>query len=90
MTRSHPRIRRGASVRAAISVAEIASVLMKEGADLKEAFVKAAIMALPTRIEVEREAESDRSARDEVEALIREWARKILETPGSGEVKKKT
>ena len=90
MTRNHPRIRRGASVRAAISVAEIASVLMKEGADFKEAFVQAAIMALPTRIEVEREAETDRSARAEVEALIQEWARKILETLGSGEVKKKT
>lgn len=83
LTRSHPRIRRGASVRAAMSVAEIAVILMKDGASFEDAFVAAVLMALPTRIEIEREAESDRSMRAEVEALLQEWARTVLDELGS-------
>lgn len=90
LTRSHPRIRRGASVRAAISVAEIAQALMKDGADFKTAFLDAVLIALPTRIEIEREAEGDRSLRQEMESLLREWAESTLNQVGGGtEVKKK-
>jgi MoxR-like ATPase len=90
-TREHPRVRRGASVRAALSVAEIARVLIESGKTFVEAFVAAAIMALPTRIEIERESESDRSARAEIESLIQEWANSILsELDGDDELKKKT
>jgi MoxR-like ATPase len=90
MTREHPRIRRGASIRAAISVAEIASVLMKEGLSFEEAFLTAVQMALPTRIEIEREAESNQSPRAEVESLLQEWAREILKDLDSGDLKKKS
>jgi MoxR-like ATPase len=79
MTRDHERIRRGASVRAAISVAEIAAVLIEEGDDFNKAFLKAVLMALPTRIEIELEAESDRSMREEVEALLKSWAQAVLD-----------
>ena len=79
MTRNHERIRRGASVRAAISVAEISAVLMKDGKKFEDAFLSAVMMALPTRIEIEHEAESDRSMREEVEALLKEWAQAVLE-----------
>jgi MoxR-like ATPase len=91
LTREHPRMRRGASIRAAISVAEIALALMKNGASFGDAFVGAAIMALPTRIEIEREAESAGSPRAEAEQLLEAWAKQVLEELGSpAKVKKKT
>jgi MoxR-like ATPase len=90
MTREHPRIKRGASIRAALSVAEIGAALMKAGASFEEAFVAAAIMALPTRIEIEREAESSLSPRTEAEQLLKEAAQSVLDELGGGEkVKKK-
>jgi MoxR-like ATPase len=52
-TRYDPRIRRGASVRAAISIAEISISLMSSGLDSDQAILQAALMALPTRIEME-------------------------------------
>ena len=79
MTRVHPKVRRGASVRAALSMAEIAVVLQKGGMTFKEAFLRAALLALPTRIEIEREAESARSMRAEIETLITELSKDILE-----------
>ncbi len=88
LTREHERVRRGASIRAAISVAEIAAVMIASGSMLEKAFVAAAVMALPTRIEIEREAESDRTGRGEAEALVREWAEQVLRELGS-DVKKK-
>lgn len=87
-TRNHPRVRRGASVRAAISIGEIAAVLMKGGKSFADAFVTAALMALPTRMEIEREADSDRSMRAEVEELVGDWARQILADLNLGGKKK--
>jgi len=89
MTRNHPKVRRGASVRAALSVAEIAAVLIKGGQKLEDAFLAAALMALPTRIEIEHEADSERSIREEVAALLREWVRAALDEAVHGNVKKK-
>jgi len=90
LTREHPRVRRGASVRAAISIGEITAVMMKDGATFEVAFLAAVRMALPTRIEIEREADGDRDARSEVDALVAEWAKEVLEGLTSGGVKKKT
>jgi hypothetical protein len=89
LTRHHVRVRRGASVRAALSIAEIGEVFLKDNLPLEEAFVRAALMALPTRIEIEREAEAGGSLRDEVEQLIGEWARAVLDGLGLPSVKKK-
>jgi MoxR-like ATPase len=89
LTRNHPKVRRGASVRAALSVAEIAAVLIKGGQKLEDAFLSAVLMALPTRIEIEHEAETDRSIREEVAALLREWVRAALDEAVHGNVKKK-
>jgi MoxR-like ATPase len=89
LTRNHPKVRRGASVRAALSVAEIAAVLIKGGKALEDAFLAAALMALPTRIEIEHEADSDRSIREEVVALLTEWVRAALDEVQHGGVKKK-
>ena len=89
LTREHPRIRRGASIRAAQSVAEITAVLLGEGLSFVSAFIAAAMMALPTRIEIEREADSDRSMRSEIEALVKELAEAALEGKGSREDLKK-
>lgn len=88
-TRNHPKIKRGASVRAALSLAEIASVLLQDGADFETAFVEAALMALPTRIEMEREIESDRSPQQETESLLKELSQSVLSQLDSG-LKKKT
>jgi MoxR-like ATPase len=89
LTRRHPRVRRGASVRAAIAIAEIGAVLLKEGMPFEKAFFTAVSLALPTRIEIEREADSERSFRSEVEALIQEWTQSVLDELAGG-VKKKT
>ena len=70
LTRTHPRVRRGASVRAAISVAELAAAFMAGGQTVEEALRSAVPMALPTRIEIEREADSDRSHQAEVTTLL--------------------
>ena len=51
-TRNHPLVRRGASVRAAISIVEVARALGG-----RDAVARAALVALPTRIELREEAE---------------------------------
>ena len=78
LTRDNPRVRRGASIRAALSVAEISAVLIKEGSAFESAFLSAALMALPTRIEIEREAEADRTMHEELEELVRDWVQVVL------------
>jgi MoxR-like ATPase len=91
-TRHHPRVRRGASVRAALSIAEIGAVLLKKGQSLQQAFMDAVAMALPTRIEIEREADAGASGRDELEQLVSDLAREVFDKLGepSAEIKKKT
>jgi MoxR-like ATPase len=79
MTRKNERIRRGASVRAAIAISEIAAVLITGGEEFNKAFIKAVLMALPTRIEIELEADSDRSMREEIELLLKLWAQAVLD-----------
>ena len=53
-TRTHPLIKRGASVRAAVSIALIASGLNGE-----DAVERAAMIALPTRVEFKEDLEED-------------------------------
>ncbi len=91
LTREHPRVRRGASVRAAVSIALIGNILVRDGMVLKDAFLAAALMALPTRIELERESDSDQTAGQEVEALLKEWVDTIMNelTSQQIDVKKK-
>ena len=50
-TRVDPRIRRGASIRAAMAWAEVAAELLQDGMSEDEALAVAARMTLPTRIE---------------------------------------
>lgn len=88
LTRNHPKIRRGASVRAALAVAEIATVLKKSGKSLQEAFTTAARLSLPTRIEIERDAESDAADGESLKKLISELTDQALAGSGSGEKKK--
>jgi MoxR-like ATPase len=89
-TRTHPRVRRGASVRAALSIAEIGAVFLRQGLTFEDAFISAVLMALPTRIEIERDAEaSGSSSHEELEKLVKEWAKEILEKLGSPSLKKK-
>ena len=57
-TRTHPRIKRGASVRAAAGLALIASNLIATGLDDDDALAQAAELALPTRIELKNDLEN--------------------------------
>lgn len=66
-TRDHPNIRRGSSVRAAMSMAQLAPGL---SADPAEAMRKAAHMALPTRIEMREE--SRKSADEVIDEIVNE------------------
>lgn len=79
LTRSSSRVRRGASVRAALSVGEIAAVFIQDGMEWSSAFLESALMSLPTRIEIEREADAEQSIYLETAALIREWVAVVLE-----------
>jgi len=78
LTRSHPRIRRGASVRAAISIAELSAAFIAQGLAAAEAIQSAVGMALPTRIEVEREADSERSHQAEVMSILEQIVQQAL------------
>ena len=76
LTRGHPRVKRGASVRAAIAIAAIAHELGEKR--FEEAFRIAVELALPTRIEIERDSESEHSHHEEVLNLIQEWVKAAL------------
>jgi MoxR-like ATPase len=73
-TRTHPMIRRGASVRAAASLALIASKL-----NCEDALYLAAKLALPTRVEFKEEAEQD--SRSRVAQFLEDVKKKV---PKSG------
>lgn len=66
-TRSHPNIRRGASVRAAMSIVKLAPTL---SSDLFEGVNKASHMALPTRIELREE--SKKNADEVIDEIVHE------------------
>ncbi|RYZ70818.1 MAG: hypothetical protein EOP09_05535 [Proteobacteria bacterium] len=70
MTRSHPRIKRGASVRAAIAIAELTIGFVKIKLPTKEAFLEAVLLALPTRIELDRATDSQQDSTSEMKSLI--------------------
>jgi MoxR-like ATPase len=91
LTRSHPRVRRGASVRAAQAIAEIGDAILKNRErTFAEAFLWAALLALPTRIEIERDAESSGTLQSEIRALVEGWVSEILAALGEeSDLKKK-
>ena len=66
-TRNHPNVRRGASIRAAISIAQLASGFSK---DPYEGIKKAAHMALPMRIEMREE--SRKTAAEVIDEIVNE------------------
>lgn len=77
-TRSHPKIRRGASIRGGLALGELTKSLMKDGADFRAAFLEAATLALPTRIEIERDAAGDASIRSVVDSLLQDLVDDVL------------
>ena len=89
LTRDHPRVRRGASVRAALSVAEVTGELVASGMAVTDAFFQAALLALPTRIEFERDADSDLSPRAEMESLLKGWTDHVWQLMEDPHLKKK-
>jgi MoxR-like ATPase len=71
ITREHPRIRRGASVRAAISVAEIAEDRVKRGDSFRVALETALLLALPNRIEWAEQGPAKTEWDDLVQEMLR-------------------
>lgn len=84
-TRNHPQVRRGASVRAAIAVAEL-TLEMMTSLPLAEAFLEAAIMALPTRIELDTDRDNS-SEESFAEEFLQELAESTLKDSSSTEKK---
>ncbi|MEK6704668.1 MAG: MoxR family ATPase [Candidatus Poribacteria bacterium] len=83
LTRQHQAVRRGASVRAAISVAELAAAFMQTGHSFENAILSAAILALPTRIELEHTVENvETDAHKSIRSLIEEWVDAALKKKG--------
>jgi MoxR-like ATPase len=76
-TRDHPNIRRGASVRAAMSIAQLSGTL---SSDMVDGIRKAAHMALPTRIEVREE--SKRTADELIDEIVEECFELPPSAPG--------
>lgn len=89
-TRNHPRIRRGASIRGAIAIAELTLSFLLDEVPFAEAFRHAVHMALPTRIEIERDSESESSHQDEVFRLLDELTESALSGDASVSVEKKS
>ncbi len=87
-TRDHRGIRRGASIRAALSISEIAAALIHGGLALEAAFLRAALLALPTRIELERDTENEADPFHQSEKIIREMAKAALDGAPEGAKKK--
>lgn len=70
LTRSHPKIKRGASIRAAIAVLQMLARFPKEELG-EEAFWKVVRLALPTRIELNT-AEFEGNYDQQVETILRD------------------
>lgn len=83
-TRTLSRVRRGASIRAGISLAQIAHQL----GGTRDHFVEAAEISLPTRIELEREKNAESSAHEEIKEFVRELAENVWNGTWKEEVKK--
>ncbi len=85
LTRGHPLVRRGGSVRAALAVAELWVVLLQKAGAFEESFFEAALLALPNRIEFEPNAEAAENSKNEFEDFLREAIQKVLSGPMSAE-----
>jgi Mg-chelatase subunit ChlD len=77
-TRSHPNIRRGASVRAPMSITQLSSGL---SSDLLEGIRKAAHMSLPTRIEMREESKA--TADEVIDEIVNECFALPPPSPGA-------
>lgn len=88
-TRNHPKIRRGASIRAALSLAELTGMFIKMGSEFREAFLEAALMALPTRIEIEQDSSGGRSMQNEIESILTEISDDVISNLESSLAEKK-
>lgn len=75
LTRNHPKIRRGASIRAAISIAEL--TLSPLNADFKISFHEAIRLALPNRIELSRESDLNKSVTELLEDVLGDLLTKL-------------
>lgn len=75
LTRNHPKIKRGASIRAAIAVLQL---MAGAGKTLGEAdFMNAALLALPSRIELLNPSDSDGGFEAQVSELIRDLVAEV-------------
>lgn len=88
LTREDTRLRRGASVRAALSLAQLLKEFYSVKTDWAEALKEAALLSLATRVELEVEVASPGLPSLQFEDLVNEWVRLVLQ--GVKTLKKKT
>jgi len=80
MTRSNTKIKRGASIRAAIAMLQMLAAKASEGALDESQFWAVAKLALPTRIEL-NSAENEGMYEQQIEALLRELWEELKKKP---------
>ncbi len=77
-----------------MSLSELTLALMEGNLSFQQAFVTATLMSLPTRIEIEREADNEQAHQDELQALLKELSEDVLKNLDSDtksqNLKKKT
>lgn len=78
MSRTDPRVSRGASVRSAISLAKLTIALIDK-LPFESAVTEAALLALPTRIELNQDSDSDIShSKISIENIVLGWVKAVL------------
>ena len=78
-TREHPKIKRGASVRAAIAIAELTCIFLTEKKPLSDALRLAVRLALPTRIELDPSIQEEGSLQEGLSLLLQELLESTLQ-----------
>lgn len=78
LTREHDQISRGASVRAALSTAELTAAFLTDSSSFEEAFTRAVLMALPNRIELEHESSKQGEHQTKLETVLRSLIQQVL------------
>lgn len=71
-TRNHPKIKRGASIRAAVAISELTASLMESKFSFLDSFKAAVRLALPTRIELDPSASDDLDPKESLSLLLQE------------------
>lgn len=77
-TRNHPQIKRGASIRGALSITDLCLGFLTKNLSFEDSFLKAVLLSLPTRIEIERAPDSPLSLNQQLQSILTECTQSAL------------